>query len=229
MSIPLAPYLTIRLYFMYDGRLALQLANRGTTLDLRVVSADDTEAIAAVARDWIVNQPTEELSWSEFTRRFPDHAEACTVTIGPNPSTEMSRMSDESYVLASRFASAFGSPQGADSEAEIRDFCQQLAQNAARFWRRGQSKAIARMANGEYLPILEAYVEWLSSIRAAEDQGYYTKLDGGVGGILRDEQYLKLSPEPSVRELYAAFEFQEQQLYNWQQELAHWGTRRPRE
>ena len=93
---------------------------------------------------------------------------------------------------------------------------------------RMRRKAAERLAGGLYAAVLEAHLARLRAVTAIEDQNFYESLKWGIGGIMRDEQYLLLSDDARVRDLYLQIQHEQTALYNWHMDLARGGIARAR-
>lgn len=220
---------SITMSFLHDGRVGLELMEDWyRTYDLQVASVDDLVATSEIFRAWAVQPRAASRPRYEAYAEFPEHAQAYSVTLSAQPNEGIRRFTEMPDQLSHSLVAAFA-PGDSEQRAIATDrFATDLARKMRTFAARSRRQAAARLAGGLYVSVLEAYLTELQSVRALEDQSYYERLEFGIGGIMSSEQYLLLSDDARVRDLYTRIQDEQGSLYQWYMDLAKGGVERAR-
>lgn len=218
----------IQLHILHDDRFALELMpDWYTNLDLQILHVDDAAGLSTVIERWVLGEYGE--AKQQYVRQgdFPELSNAFKVSIGRSPSSELRSFTNFPERLCEEFELAFPSSSKGDSTGAAR-FADRLSDDVKEFLWRSRHKAQARLAGGAYLSVLEAYLADMRSRTQPEDQDYYRTIETGLGVIMREEQYLRLSSDPRARELYQEIQVEQGALYQWWMNLSKGDISGPR-
>lgn len=222
----------LALTFRHDGTLLLELLQGWyDAFDSSVTHVDDPDRIRGVLRLWIATKPSPPRrrstfpAWQEF-----GSGPAYRIAITEQPSDAARKLTFGSDSASSGFERTLATGPTDPTSRASQSFIDDVARGALRLFRTEQQRAEKRLAGGQYLAILEGYLEEMRSYVDVSDQhDAYHDVRMGIGAILDDEHYLTLSPDPRARSLYSELLAEQSSLYQWHMDLAKGGHERARE
>lgn len=218
----------IQIHMLHDGRVALELmADWYTNLDLQMTRVDDPATVGHVIQRWVAGEYGEAKRQYIRQDAFPEINSAFHVSIARTPSGALRSFTNIPEPLCAAFEDAFAASSKGNG-AEAAHFADLLVREMQEFLFRSRRKAQSRLAGGAYLLVLEAYLADMRSRTQPEDQDYYRTVETGIGLIMRDEQYLRLSSDARARELYEQIELEQGALYQWWMNLSKGDISGPR-
>ena len=205
----------IVVHIFHDDRVAFELMSDWySNLDLQMLQIDDGPGIRSVLQPWAIGEYGTPKPRYVRQESVLELGEAYTVEISKKPTDAMRCFTGRAERLSEEFERAFfGTPN--NKLADTAQFANTLTESIREFISQSRLKAAARLADGSYIRVLEAYLADMRSRTEPEDQGYYRTVESGIALILRDEQYLRLSLDRRVRELYQQIHLEENALYQW--------------
>lgn len=224
---PLEITTTIAMSFRHDGQVALELGDaRRRVLDRRVADVLDVRATMMIVRDWALDRRLAPHRDLQLSPEPWDHEGTYPITLAARPTADLHRFTSRADGLCRSFRAAFARERSADRSTAA-GFADELAHEMKNFVLGCRRAAVARAAGGRYADVLETYLQEMSAVRAKQDQTYYRdSISSGVGPILLAEQYLLLSEDEHLRDLYVALQREATALYQWYTDLARSGYRR---
>lgn len=219
----------ITMSFLHDGRVGLELRERhDRSHELRVATVSHVKATSTILRELAMQPPKTSVPRHEVYRGFPEGSRCYRVTLGARPDDGLRRFSPRAESLCRSFRAAFAREDTDDRPDAAARFADDLAREMEAFLHRCRHRVAARLVGGLYPAVLEALLEESRAVRAAEHQGDFHLFQAGTGAILADEEYLVLSDDERVRDLYAALRAEQSSRYDWSMDLAKGGNARPR-
>lgn len=201
---------TLRGTFRPDGVVLLELlVDWGTSLGSAAVPAEDGERVREVLTNWALQPQPQRLPRTQRRRpRDEDYGlEAEVVSIHGRNARAVSPWANS----PARFARHFGAASAWPPE-ELEEFLRTLSHDVSRYFRAQRRRAAERLADGAYLPVLDAHLARCRDL--AEDPRGYRVIEHTLVPIVEDEQYLRIVEDVEARRLFRELEDEIGRLYN---------------